>query len=53
MKLPKQHVKGWFDEGKQHRAKCPKHNAWMRKGVCELCLVEQDRKRKAEESRKQ
>ncbi len=29
--------------------KCPMHNMWMRKGQCEICRLNEDRRRKAYE----
>ena len=29
------------------RVKCPIHNAWMRKGKCEPCMLAEDRRKKA------
>ena len=33
------------DQPYQTTMKCPKHNAWRRKGVCELCLMEADKQK--------
>lgn len=41
----------WLTNGRDKR-KCPAHNFWMRKGQCELCRVEAD-KRHAEKMKKQ
>jgi hypothetical protein len=34
---------------KPHPHKCPAHNMWMRKGVCEVCRLNEDILRKHRE----
>lgn len=29
--------------------RCPMHRMWMRKGQCEICLLEADKRRKEQE----
>ncbi len=43
----------WKTKDGTDRRKCIIHNAWMRKGQCELCLREKDLKRKEVERQKQ
>ena len=33
-------------KGQPHPAKCPRHKAWMRKGQCEMCRLEEDKRKR-------
>lgn len=32
--------------GQPHPARCPMHKMWMKKGQCEICRLEEDKRRK-------
>lgn len=42
----------WLTQDGVDKRKCLKHKQWRRKGVCEMCEVEKDLKRKAVEKEK-
>lgn len=36
----------WKREDGTDKRKCPKHKTWMKKGVCEVCRLEADKRKK-------